>query len=57
MSEIDGIRAQFADGWGMARASVTEPAITLCFEGHTEEALEAIKREFVRAAPWPGGRI
>jgi phosphomannomutase / phosphoglucomutase len=57
VSEIDGVRAQFADGWGLVRASVTEPAITLRFEGRTEEALERIKQEFVRAAPQLAGRL
>jgi len=55
--ELDGVRAQFADGWGMVRASVTEPALTLRFEGHTPAALERIKREFMRAAPQLEGKI
>jgi phosphomannomutase/phosphoglucomutase len=57
VSELDGERAQFADGWGLARASVTEPAITLRFEGRTPESLERIKHEFVKAAPQLAGRI
>ncbi len=57
VNERDGVRAQFPDGWGIVRASVTEPAITLRFEGHTRSALERIKREFVHAAPQLAGRI
>jgi phosphomannomutase / phosphoglucomutase len=57
VSERDGVRAQFPDGWGLVRASVTEPAITMRFEGHTGEALERIKSEFVQAAPQLAGRI
>jgi phosphomannomutase / phosphoglucomutase len=57
ISERDGVRAQFRDGWGLVRASVTEPALTLRFEGHTGEALERIKRQFVHAAPQLAGRI
>ncbi len=57
ISEIDGVRARFSDGWGLARASVTEPAITLRFEGRTPESLERIKHKFVQAAPQLKGRI
>ena len=57
VSERDGVRAQYPDGWGIVRASVTEPAITLRFEGHTVEALERIQGEFVHAAPQLAGRI
>lgn len=57
ISRLDGVRARFPDGWGLVRASVTEPVITLRFEGHTPEALERIKHEFVRAAPQLAGRI
>jgi phosphomannomutase/phosphoglucomutase len=56
-SYLDGVRVQFTDGWGIVRASVTEPAITLRFEGHTPEALERIKAEFARAAPQLAGKI
>lgn len=57
ITELDGVRAQFRDGWGLVRASVTEPAITLRFEGRTPEALQRIKDAFVRAAPQLAGRI
>ncbi|MDA0976936.1 MAG: phosphomannomutase/phosphoglucomutase [Proteobacteria bacterium] len=43
---IDGLRVDFPDGWGLVRASNTEPAITLRFEADTEEALEDIKAAF-----------
>jgi phosphomannomutase/phosphoglucomutase len=56
-SEMDGVRVRFQDGWGIVRASVTEPAITLRFEGHTPEALARIKTEFARAAPQLAGKI
>ncbi|HSV73918.1 MAG TPA: phosphomannomutase/phosphoglucomutase [Chthonomonadales bacterium] len=57
VTEIDGVRARFADGWGLVRASVTEAAITLRFEGRTPEALQRVKDAFVRAAPQLAGRI
>jgi len=33
--DVDGARAQFPDGWGLVRASNTQPAITLRFEART----------------------
>jgi phosphomannomutase/phosphoglucomutase len=46
---IDGVRAVYADGFGLARASNTTPAVTLRFEGDTPQALARIQDEF-RAA-------
>ena len=46
ISTIDGLRVDFADGWGLVRASNTEPAITLRFEADNDEALEDIKAGF-----------
>lgn len=43
---IDGLRAEFADGFGLARASNTTPVVVLRFEGDTPEALERIKQAF-----------
>jgi phosphomannomutase/phosphoglucomutase len=43
---IDGVRAEYADGFGLARASNTSPVIVLRFEGDTPDALERIKTEF-----------
>ena len=33
--DIDGVRVEFGDGWGLVRASNTEPAITTRFEART----------------------
>ncbi len=46
---IDGVRAEFADGFGLARASNTTPVIVLRFEGDTPQALARIQEQF-RAA-------
>ncbi len=46
---IDGVRAEYADGFGLARASNTTPVVVLRFEGDTAEALARIQAEF-RAA-------
>jgi len=46
---IDGLRADFADGFGLVRASNTTPVLVLRFEGHTPEALERIQAQFMAA--------
>jgi len=43
---IDGVRAEFEDGFGLARASNTSPVIVLRFEGDTEDALKRIQEDF-----------
>ncbi len=45
---IDGVRAEFEDGFGLARASNTSPVIVLRFEGDTTQALARIQEEFRR---------
>jgi phosphomannomutase/phosphoglucomutase len=46
---IDGLRADFADGWGLVRASNTTPSLVMRFEADTEQALARIQDQF-RAA-------
>ena len=48
-NKIDGVRAEYADGFGLARASNTTPVVVLRFEAESESALHRIKNEF-RAA-------
>lgn len=43
--DIDGMRAIYDDGWGLVRASNTQPALVLRFEALTESRLEEIKTE------------
>ena len=43
---IDGLRAEFADGWGLVRCSNTEAALTLRFEADNTEALARIRDLF-----------
>ena len=45
---IDGLRVEYADGFGLARASNTTPVIVLRFEGDNAAALERIQAEFRR---------
>lgn len=47
--DIDGARVLFGDGWGLVRASNTQPALVLRFEALTQERLEII-RETVESA-------
>jgi phosphomannomutase / phosphoglucomutase len=49
---IDGVRVEYADGFGLARASNTTPTIVMRFEADNAAALERIKRDF-RAALQP----
>jgi phosphomannomutase / phosphoglucomutase len=43
---IDGVRAEYVDGFGLARSSNTTPVVVLRFEGESEEALQRIQEEF-----------
>jgi phosphomannomutase len=43
---LDGARVQFEDGWGVVRASNTQPAVTLRFESYTAPALVANMKTF-----------
>ena len=49
ISTIDGLRADYPDGFGLVRASNTTPVLVLRFEGHTPEALARIERDFMAA--------
>lgn len=46
---IDGIRAEYDDGFGLARASNTTPVVVLRFEAQNEAALARIQNEFKTA--------
>jgi len=45
---IDGLRVEYPDGFGLARASNTTPVIVLRFEADSESALKRIQGEFRR---------
>lgn len=47
--DIDGVRVLFNDGWGLVRASNTQPALVLRFEAMTESRLQEI-RTYVESA-------
>jgi phosphomannomutase/phosphoglucomutase len=46
---IDGLRVEYADGFGLARPSNTTPVVVLRFEADDEAALKRIQGEFRRA--------
>lgn len=41
--DIDGVRIEFPDGWGLIRASNTQPALILRFEADSQERLDEIR--------------
>ena len=43
--EVDGARIRFDGGWGLVRASNTQPALVLRFEAASPEQLAAIRSE------------
>jgi phosphomannomutase len=43
VTDVDGVRVDFGDGWGVVRASNTEPAITTRFEARTPERVAEIR--------------
>ena len=40
---VDGVRVLFEDGWGLVRASNTQPALVLRFEASSPDRLEEIR--------------
>ncbi|WKJ91195.1 phosphomannomutase/phosphoglucomutase [Methylomonas montana] len=43
---IDGMRVEFADGWGLVRASNTTPVLTVRFEADSQDAMLRIQTQF-----------
>jgi phosphomannomutase/phosphoglucomutase len=56
---LDGLRVEYPDGFGLARASNTTPVIVLRFEADDDAGLDRIKSEFRRVllAAKPGARL
>ncbi|MGO4221701.1 phosphomannomutase/phosphoglucomutase [Lysobacter sp. TAF61] len=46
LSTIDGLRVDYADGWGLVRASNTTPVLVMRFDADSAEALARIKADF-----------
>jgi phosphomannomutase len=47
ISDMDGLRVDWPDGFGLIRASNTTPVLVLRFEGHTEAALHRIENDML----------
>ncbi|MEY3762830.1 MAG: Phosphomannomutase/phosphoglucomutase, partial [Pseudomonadota bacterium] len=47
ISDMDGLRVDWSDGFGLIRASNTTPVLVLRFEGHTEAALHRIENDML----------
>jgi phosphomannomutase/phosphoglucomutase len=43
--DVDGVRVMFGDGWGLIRASNTQPVLVMRFEARTPERLAEIREE------------
>ncbi|WP_211460695.1 phosphomannomutase/phosphoglucomutase [Collimonas silvisoli] len=46
--KIDGLRVEYADGFGLVRSSNTTPVVVMRFEAESEQALARIQAEFKR---------
>jgi len=46
LTTIDGVRADYPDGWGLVRASNTTPSLVIRFEADTDEAMSRIQDTF-----------
>lgn len=55
--DVDGARILFPDGWGLLRASNTQPVLVLRYEARTEAGLEEIRRVIEGWLRDQGGRI
>lgn len=51
VEEIDGVRVRFKDGWGLVRASVTEPLFTFRFESKDKEGIIKVAQRFIPHLP------
>ena len=48
ITKIDGVRADFENGWGLIRASNTTPCLVMRFEAKSEEMLKSIQDIFIK---------
>jgi phosphomannomutase / phosphoglucomutase len=49
ITTIDGVRVDTQDGWGLVRASNTQPAICIRFESNSTQGLLRIRESFIKA--------
>jgi phosphomannomutase/phosphoglucomutase len=51
VSRLDGVRGEFSGGWGLVRASVTEPLLTFRFESIEGHSINEIIERFLKPVP------
>lgn len=56
---LDGLRVEYPDGFGLARASNTTPVVVLRFEADDKASLDRIQGDFRRQLleAWPGAKL
>lgn len=57
VNDIDGARVKIHNGWGLMRASNTQPVLVMRFESDNEENLRKIQSEFTKILNDIGGEI
>ncbi len=57
VNTIDGVRVTFERGWGLVRASNTQPVLVMRFEAETPELLESYKSTFIERIEQIKGRL
>jgi len=55
--DVDGVRVLFDHGWGLVRASNTQPALVVRFEAENEQLLAEYKREVEAVLEQAGARV
>jgi len=48
LNDLDGLRVEYPDAWGLVRPSNTSPCLVLRFEADTQSRLDAIMADFKR---------
>ncbi len=49
ITTIDGLRVDYSNGWGLIRASNTQPVIVMRFEAESDDILQKIQKDFETA--------
>ena len=53
ISTVDGVRIMLSQGWGIVRASNTQPVVCVRFESDTQEGIEQVRSFFTQLLlPW-----
>ncbi|MGA2738962.1 MAG: hypothetical protein ABSG65_16110 [Bryobacteraceae bacterium] len=55
--DVDGVRVLFAEGWGLVRASNTQPVLVMRFEAATPELLHQYRAETEAAVAEAVGQV